>query len=380
LQAEEDEAYPGMQSGLPDPDAAAGGRLTVDLAALVRNWRRLAALAPDAETSAVVKADAYGIGLEPAVGALAAAGCRTFFVALPDEGRRARSAAPDARIFILGGFFPGAADLYRGLRLQPVLNSPAEIGEWLGLGGERPAPAIHVDTGMNRLGLTPSEAGDLAAQPEKLTALAPALLISHLACADAPGEPRNAVQLAAFRTVRRLFPFVPASLANSAGIHLGPDYHFDLTRPGIMLYGATAGGALSPLDPVVTAEARIVQVRDALPGETVGYGAAETLRRNTRIAVLAAGYADGYHRLAGASDRHGGAAVAIRGGIAPLLGRVSMDLIAADVTDIPGAARGDWAELFGPAIPVDAVATRAGTIGYELLTGLGRRYVRHYRS
>lgn len=368
-----------LSSVFPD-EALAGGRLTIDLGALVANWLRFAAMAPAAETSAVVKADAYGIGIGPAVAALAAAGCRTFFVALPDEGRRARLAAPDATIFVLGGFFRGAAALYREHRLQPVLNSIAEIREWSAEDDDHSSPAIHIDTGMNRLGLTLAEASELAADGDLLAALRPALVMSHLACADAADDPRNRAQLAAFAAVRSLFPGLRASLANSAGIHLGPDYHFDLTRPGIMLYGATAGGVLAPLDPVVTAEARVIQVREAHEGETVGYGAAETLTRDSRVAILAAGYADGYHRLAGASDRHGGAAVAIRGRIAPLLGRVSMDLIAVDVTDIPDAVRGDWAQLFGGVVPIDAVAARAGTIGYELLTNLGRRYARRYQD
>jgi alanine racemase len=227
---------------------------------------------------------------------------------------------------------------------------------------------------MNRLGLTYAEARDIANDRDLLSALAPSLVMSHLACAETPTHPLNATQLAAFGTARALFPGVPASLANSAGAFLGPDYRFDMVRPGIVLYGAKFIGDRPPLQPVVTLEARILHVREAAPGETVGYGATETVRKPTRIAVLGAGYADGYHRAASSADGRPGARVFVRKGYAPLVGRVSMDLMAVDVTGIPGVARGDWAELFGPNVPVDEVAAHAGTIGYELLTSLGSRY------
>jgi alanine racemase len=188
----------------------------------------------------------------------------------------------------------------------------------------------------------------------------------------------TARQLTAFREVRGLFPDIPGSLANSAGSFLGPDYRYDMVRPGIALYGAKFIAGRPPLKPVVLLEARVLQVRDALPGETVGYGATEAVSAPARIAILAAGYADGYHRTASSSDDRPGTRVFIRGRAAPLVGRVSMDLIAVDVTELPDAARGDWAELFGPNVPVDEVAAHAGTIGYEFLTALGTRYERHY--
>jgi alanine racemase len=245
----------------------------------------------------------------------------------------------------------------------------------------REGAAIHVDTGMNRLGLSLHEALTLARDPVLLAAVAPSLVMSHLACSDTPEHPLNLRQLALFREIRSEFPDVPASLANSAGVFLGQQYHFDLIRPGIALYGVgPVAGIENPMHTVVTAEARVLAIREAEAGETVGYGATETLTRPSRIAILAAGYADGYHRLAGSSDSRKGAHVMIRGEMAPLVGRVSMDLMAADVTDLPRAVRGDWAELFGPNVPIDDVAARAGTIGYELLTGLGRRYARTYRG
>jgi alanine racemase len=371
-----------MKPNLPPAisPALAGGRLTVDLAALAANWEALALRAEGAATAAVVKGDGYGIGLEPAARTLAEAGCQTFFVALPEEGFRLRGAVHDAIIYVLDGLMPGTADELAEAKLRPVLGSWAELEDWADFrnsGGEGSA-AIHVDTGMNRLGLTPAEARRLSQSPELLEAVAPDLLMSHLAAADTPDHPLNRKQLAAFRAVRTLLPDIPASLANSAGIMLGPDYHFDLVRPGIALYGGAPAEGASPMRPVVTVEARILQVREVKPGETVGYGATETVRQPSRVAILAAGYADGYHRLAGSSDRRTGARAYLRGRHAPLIGRVSMDLIAVDVTAVPGAERGDFVELIGPNVPVDEVASHAGTIGYELLTGLGRRYFRTY--
>jgi alanine racemase len=364
-----------------DSDDIACGRVTIDLGALANNWRMLARRAESAATAAVVKGDAYGIGLEPAARALAEAGCQTFFVALADEGLRLRAAVHDAIIYVLDGFLPGGARAFADARLRPVLSSWQEIEEWAAFrrDGVNLRAAIHVDTGMNRLGLTPGEARRLAQNADLLAAIAPDLIMSHLACADTPDHPMNRKQLAAFRAVRVLLPDIPASLSNSAGIFLGSDFHFDLVRPGIALYGGEAvAGQPSATRPVATLEARILQVREAKSGDKVGYGATETLGRPSHIGVVGAGYADGYHRRAGSSDARSGARAYLRGRYAPLVGRVSMDLIAIDVTDIPGAERGDWVELFGPNISVDEVARRAETIGYELLTGLGRRYARTY--
>lgn len=367
----------------PGPEAMAGARLTIDLAALAANWSLLARHAAAAETAGVVKADAYGIGLEPAARALAAAGCRTFFVAMPAEGVRLRAALPQAVIYVLAGLVEGSAAAFAAHDLRPVLNTPAELEEWAGLRdrGVRNGCAIHIDTGMNRLGLSLHEALALSRDPALLAAVAPSLVMSHLACSDTPEHPLNLRQLALFREIRAEFPDIPASLANSAGVFLGEEYHFDLIRPGIALYGVgPVAGVANPMRPVVTAEARVLAIREAEAGETVGYGATETLIRPSRIAILAAGYADGYHRLAGSSDQRKGAHVMIRGEMAPIVGRVSMDLMAVDVTGLPRAMRGDWAELFGANLPIDDVAARAGTIGYELLTGLGRRYARTYQN
>ncbi len=356
---------------------ASAASLTIDLGALAANWRNLAAEAAPAECAAVVKADAYGIGAAQAVPALQAAGCRTYFVALPAEGRRVRSVSADAVIYVLNGFFAQAAGSYREAGLRPVLNSPQEVEDWARLGGGA-ASAIQVDTGMNRLGLSLREAIGLARREDLLAAINPRLLISHLACADVPGHPLNAEQLALFEQIRAEFRGLPASLANSAGVALGPQYHSDLIRPGIALYGGRFSEDRPSLATVVTLEARILQIRVGAAGETVGYSAAERLRRDTRIAILSAGYADGYHRTAGSSDARPGGSAHIRGRRAPILGRVSMDLVAIDVTDVVGASPGDRVELFGPNIPIDEAAAAADTIAYEFLTGLSRRAERRY--
>ena len=326
----------------PSPELlAAGGRLTIDLVALSANWKALAdhVAGGGHATAAVVKGDGYGIGLEEAARTLAAAGCTTFFVALPDEGRRLREALPDAVVYVLNGLI-GGADAYARFDIRPVLGSWPEIEEWAAFrkAGGGTGAAIHVDTGMNRLGLTLHEALDLRRNETLLATLAPDLVISHLACADTPDHPMNRRQLALFGEVRAQFPDLPASLANSAGVFLGPDYHFDLVRPGIALYGGVAvQGLTNPMRAVATLEARVLAVREAEEGETVGYGATQSFKEPARLATLSVGYADGYHRLAGGSDERPGAWVWVRGQRAPLVGRVSMDLITIDVTNIPAS-------------------------------------------
>lgn len=367
----------------------AGGRLTIDLSALVENYQLLTAHSAPAKAAAVVKADAYGLGIGPVCHALWEAGCRRFFVALPHEGVAARKALPDAEIFVLNGLFGSeAAAAYRASKLIPVLNSQSDLSTWEAHGwdDERPRPcALHVDTGMNRLGLTHSRAQSLADENALTGALTPILVMSHLACADVPDHPMNRKQLEVFGTVRALFPGAQASLCNSAGIFLGGAFLCDVTRPGIALYGGAATSGHNPMRPVVTAEARIAQVRYAHADETVSYGATP-LSRDTIIAVASTGYADGYQRSAsGASvplreTGRPGAHGFLRGHKVPVLGRITMDLTLFDVTELgPDAvALGDHVELFGPNMSIDAVAEAAGTVAYELLTSLGRRYHREY--
>lgn len=370
----------------------AGGRLTVDLDALVENYRLLQRRAAPARVAGVVKADAYGLGASRVGPALWRAGCRTFFVALPQEGIELRAALPQADIYVLNGTFgPEAAPAFAAHRLMPVLGSQADISCWEAFGwndGGTPRPcAIHVDTGMNRLGLTPEEAHAFAADNALTGALTPRLVMSHLACGDDAGHPLNRRQRESFQAVSRIFDGIESSLSNSAGIFLGPDFAFDLARPGIALYGGQPfDGGDNPMRAVATLEARVVQVRRARAGETASYGAHGVLSRDTVIAVVSTGYADGYHRassFAGVPLRRAvpaGGHGFVHGRRVPVLGRVTMDLTLFDVTDLgpEGVTVGDWIELFGHNVPVDEAAAAAGTISYEMLTSLGRRYHRRY--
>lgn len=363
-------------------------RLTLDLGAVRANRRRIVArVGPAVRVAGVVKADAYGVGLDPVVRVLAGDGCRDFFVAHVGEGVAARAVldelgVSEARIFVLNGLLPGTEPTYAAHRLTPVLGSLPEIADWTafraGAGMDLPA-ALHVDTGMNRHGLSLAEAREFAAHRKSVGRAGIALVMSHLACGDEPGHPLNALQLERFTAIRRLFPTIAASLANSAGVFLDDAYHFDLVRPGVALYGgATVSGEASFLQPVVRLEAAILQVRDVPAGESVGYGARETTKRVTRVAIVSIGYADGFYRTASSSDEIPGARGFLHGVFVPLIGRISMDLLAIDVTDAPHAARGDVIEMIGPNVTLQDVAERMGTIDYEVLTGLGRRYERVY--
>lgn len=360
-----------------------GGQLSIDLGALARNWRALDKVSAGALTAAVVKADAYGTGIDMASRALHAAGARFFFVATPDEGIAVRAAVPDAHIFVLYGLYPGAANLYIRQNLMPVLSSMSMLEEWLAKCVERneayPA-GFHFDTGINRLGFRLNEA---ALVRERIDALgyAPQMIMSHLACADIPNHEKNRTQLALFGSVRSQFPTIPASLANSAGLMSGRDYHFQMVRPGIALYGGRAvTGRKNPMQPVVTLHVPILQITEARTGESVGYGAAYTLNRNSRLAVLGYGYADGFFRSMSGTNLHSGGKVFIRGKACPVVGRISMDLTIVDVTelgsDLPNP--GEGAEVLGPNIGIDEQAELGGTIGYEFLTSLKGRYSRNY--
>jgi alanine racemase len=368
-----------------------GGLLTIDLAAVVKNWTGLANRVVPADCAAVVKADAYGCGIEPVTAALAKAGCTTFFVAHLDEARGVRAVAPDAAVYVLNGLPPGGAAAFAEVNARPVLGSMAEYVEWdafRGASGWNGFAALHFDTGMNRLGLTPQEAA-LFTTRVKMPGHGISLVMSHLACADIPGHPLNARQIEAFRDLRFLFRGLPTSLANSSGIFLGPAAHCDVVRPGGALFGANpTPWTPNLMEPVVTLKARIVQVRDVARGETVGYGAAWTAARPARVAVLSVGYGDGYPRAAGegraganpAARPAARAGAMIAGRRCPIAGRISMDLMAFDVTAVPQeqVRRGNDATLIGDGITIDDVATWSGTIGYEVLTGLGRRYRREW--
>jgi alanine racemase len=365
--------------------SATTGILTIDLDALVANWRKLESRAVPADCAAVVKADAYGCGLPAVTRALAAAGCKTFFVATLAEAQAVRKATPAAVIYVLDGCFVGTADAFANINAQPVIGDLAELAEWDAFcrrTGWTGGAAIHIDTGMNRLGLSVAEAQGLLPRIQSgnhgFT-----LVMSHLACAETLGHPMNAKQVTTFREVARTFSGVPASLSNSSGIFLGPQFHFDMVRPGAALYGVNpTPEADNPMAAVVHLKARIAQLRTVERGETVGYGATWTTRRPTRLAIVAAGYADGYFRAAGGVDGVRSAEVVVAGQKCPVAGRISMDLLAVDITDLPVNAvrRGHLVTLIGDGITVDALARNFGTIGYELLTSLGHRYTRVYRG
>ncbi len=358
--------------------------LTIDLGAIAGNWRTLRDLAAPAECAAVVKADAYGLGMAEVAPALQRAGCKTFFVATLGEAIDLRLLLPEVTIYVFSGLVEGSANVYRDFDLRPVLNSAEEIGEWAALStaSRRRLPAaIHIDSGMNRLGLSAAEVNALANASDIFSAFELALVMSHLACADEPDHPKSAAQREAFETLRQALPGAQASLSNSAGILLGRGFHYDLVRPGIALYGGKARRrGESHVKPVVTLSARILQIRHVPAGETVGYGATRTLSRHSRIAVLAVGYADGIFRALSAADGKEGLSVHIGGHAAPILGRVSMDLITVDVTFIPEdvARRGAFVEVIGKETEAHHLATHAGTIDYEVLTNLGSRALRRY--
>jgi alanine racemase len=364
-----------------NPADRAGAILEVDLAGIAANWRLLARRVDPAGCAAVVKADAYGLGASLVAPALTAAGCRRFFVATIDEGIALRKILPESvEIAVLNGLLPGCVDDFIEFRLIPVLNDPWQIADWRSAAarhGKGPA-MLHVDTGMARLGLTLRELDRLAdelCQPDPIRWRA---LISHLACSDEPEHPLNHLQLERFAAVRRRLPHLPASLAASSGIFLGHEFHFDFARPGAALYGVNPQpGCPNPMHQIVRLKGRIAQMREVDRDQTVGYGASHVMAAPGRLATVAVGYADGW--LRSVSQRGWGR---VGGRQVPLLGRVSMDLMVFDVSDVdPASVRpGGFIELLHEDYGVDDAAADAGTIGYEILTALGRRYYRVYRG
>jgi alanine racemase len=375
-----------MVSSAEGPSATQAGarssaQLLIDLSAIAANYALLKEKSAPATCAAVVKADAYGLGLAPVVRTLAAEGCTHFFIAHPGEGAALR-AIPDPRlnaahVYSLGGLCGEAPELLVRHNLTPVLSTLDEAGAWSRESARagRALPAVlHIDTGMNRLGLSSADARELARNP--LPGLDIKLIMSHLACAEDQATPKNEEQRSRFDAARALFPKAGASLANSSAIFLGASYLYDLTRPGCALYGVNPTPAKpNPMQGAVTLSAPILQVRSIDRGETVGYGATFRAGGPMRIATIGVGYADGYPRALGGQ----GEAV-LAGQRIPVVGRVSMDLTTLDVTALPEdiAKPGALVELIGPDMPVDEVARAAGTIGYEILTQLGHRYARFY--
>lgn len=339
--------------------------LTIDLSAVAENYRILTAQAKKAQVAAVVKADAYGLGAAQVAPVLRDAGCGLFFVATLDEAIALRSVLTNETIAVLHGLQTGQVELFRTHKLMPVLNTPLQVHLWQ----EADIPAIlHVDTGMNRLGVSLTEA-------EQYRKSGFRFIMTHLACADEPSHPKNQEQLAAIKQLQKLFPDTPISVANSYGTFLSSDLHYDLIRPGMALYGLNPQpGKKNPMNTVVSLTSKILQIHTVDSPQTVGYGASYMVERPGKIATVPVGYADGYLRALGNRGT-----CAVKGKIVPVIGRVSMDLISIDIRSIEGEVReGDAVEILGQHITADELAECAGTIGYEILTRLGRRYRRVY--
>ncbi|MFU0507727.1 alanine racemase [Pseudaminobacter sp. NGMCC 1.201702] len=369
-----------VQSARGQPGLAeAGAVLTIDLEAVRDNYRLLKARLGKARCAGVVKADAYGLGAAEVATALAADGCDTFFVAHVGEGLALRDvlgSGPD--IYVLNGTPPGAEGACVAAGLITVVNSLEQLAAWRAaanaIGRKLPA-ALQVDSGMSRLGMAPEEVEQLATDASLLEGVEVKLVMSHLACADEPAHPANAAQKKAFDLLRALLPAAPASLANSSGIFLGEDYHYDLVRPGAALYGINpTPGQPNPMRAVAHLAAKVIQTRTLTGGAGVGYGHTFRTEGPLRAATISLGYADGWHRRAAAGAYFDGVRL-------PFIGRVSMDSIIIDISALPeGAlAAGDLVEIIGPHQTLDVVAGHAGTIGYEVLTDLGHRFHRIYK-
>jgi alanine racemase len=359
------------------PPDTAHAVLTIDLGAITANWLTLRAKHSSGATGAVVKGEGYGLGARPVAASLFAAGCRHFFVATADEATALRDTIADGAIIVLNGLLAGAEGDFADRGFIPVLGSLAEIEAWSSLARrlDRRLPAIlHIDTGMSRLGLEVREFATLIEDRGRLAGVDVRYVMSHLVAAEEPDNPLNAIQLDRFTAIRARLPPAPASLVNSAGIFLDPPFGFDLARPGSALYGINPRpNQPNPMRSVVALTARVLAVREIPKRATVGYSATWTASRDSRIATIGVGYADGWHRT-----RSNTGFACFDGHPVSLVGRVSMDLTTFDVTDFPEIRPGSWLELLGPHRLVDDAAREAGTIGYEVLTALGQRYHRVY--
>ena len=351
-------------------------RVLVDLEAVAANFRLLAARVQPAVCGAVVKTDAYGLGADRVGRALLDAGCRHFFVATVDEGLALRTVVDDAEIYLLEGPVEGVCDTMRLQRLWPVLNSAADARLWSHAADRNAHAIVHIDTGMNRLGMDAGDITELIDDPAVLASFSVDYVMTQLACADEPDRDHNALQLARFDALRAQLPGVATSIANSPGVFAGKAFHGDLVRAGIALYGGNPQpGSANPMREVARVEGRVLQLRTLSSADSVGYGASARVGAGSRLATVAYGYGDGYPRSLGNA---GSARVGSR--TVPVIGRISMDYLTLDVTAVPEdeIAVGDWVTLIGGGLDLDAVAATAGTIGYELLTAIGSRVERIY--
>ena len=363
---------------MPSEEGHAGAVLEIDLAAIVANWRLLSRLHPSGPVAGVVKADGYGLGAPQVATALYTAGCRHFFVALPDEALAIRGCVPGAMLAVLGGLLPGSEADYLANDLVPALGSLAELDSWTDAAraaGRKLPTILHIDTGMARLGLDARELAVLQQNHGRLDGIDPRYVMTHLVSSEIADDPLNPLQRRRFAAACAGLPPSPRSFANSSGIFLGPGFGSDLARPGAALYGINpTPGRPNPMQLPVRLRARVLAVRDVAIGATVGYNATWRAERPSRVATAGIGYADGWHRSLSGCGR-----AFFDGTPVPLVGRVSMDLTTFDVTDVPGVVPGSWLELIGPAQTPDDVAAAARTNGYEVLTSLGRRFHRIYR-
>ena len=356
--------------------------LTIDLAALAANYKTMQKNAGKAETSAVVKADGYGLGMAEIAPVLFDAGCRSFWVAQLNEGIALRAILPEAKIYVLNGVPSGTAAQFETYDLRPCLVTLAQVEEWQShCQANKPLPAcLFVDSGFNRLGFGEIEIADLTARPDIFEGWELCLITSHLACADDPTHPMNGAQLERFRNALAVLPPAPASLANSGGTMLGADYHFDMIRTGTMLYGCSATAKEEDaLSPIASLRAPLLQMRRLSAGDSIGYGATFTASGEMTIGIASLGYGDGLSRHFG-NQSPSPMRFTIDGQPVSLLGRISMDSLAIDLTNLPQMPSvGEMVEIFGQDNPIDRLAQQGNTISYELLTSLGSRYNRIYK-
>jgi alanine racemase len=358
------------------PSHTASGVLTVDLNAVAANYRFFReTVGQSCAVAGIVKANAYGLGMAQVAPVLEREGCRQFFVATLDEAIALRGLTAQG-VAVLGGFWHGGEDLYAAHELMPVLNSMEDIARWRAFCQRigRPHPAIlHFDTGMNRLGLGPDETQHLLGDMGLLDGLDIKIIMSHFACSDEANHSLTGLQARSFETIATHFPAAVKSLANSSGILRDTAFHYDMVRPGMAVYGLNPLPEQSnPMQPTVSLSTRLLQVRQVDKGQTIGYGASCRFEKPARTGTVALGYADGFLR-SGSNN----ATLYYNGQPCPVLGRVSMDLVTIDLTGLDAQA-GDPIEILGPNQDADTLAASLGTIGYEVLTGLGRRWARHY--
>lgn len=356
--------------------------LVIDVDTIVSNYKTLRSKLTNAHCAATLKANAYGLGIKKIAPALDKAGCSTFFVATLDEAVELRKILTSKRksILVLNGFLTGTGPIFKQYNITPVLNNFCQLEKWVDFNTslkERQKAALHLDTGMNRLGLDNTDLRRLINNPQILIKANIYMLLSHLACSDEPKNTMNKHQLLEFNSLIKRLPKLTASLANSGGIYLGKKFHFDLVRPGLALYGSVPGHPQNNLKNCIFLYGRVLQLREVDKGQLIGYGGTYKLPKKARIATIGVGYADGYQRaLSGSST------VFHHGFPLPLVGRISMDSITVDISSLPdnNLKEGDFVELFGKHFTIDQAASLAQTVPYEMITGLGRRHYRYYNQ